>query len=72
MSAMRNANYYEVALVGPDCPNSIPPVYACGYSDQIDCVDAKGFVTVPEGPGLGVTYDWEYIEDNTTSLQTFI
>ncbi|MDE0303599.1 MAG: hypothetical protein OXI87_01760 [Albidovulum sp.] len=71
MSAMRNANYYEVALVGPDCPNAIPPVYACGYSDQIDCVDADGCVAVPEGPGLGVTYDWEFIEANTTSLQTF-
>ena len=27
MSAMRNSNYYEVALVGPDCPNAMPPVY---------------------------------------------
>lgn len=55
MSAMRNSNHYEVALVGPDCPNSIPPVHTCGYSDQIDRVDADGSVTVPEGPGLGVT-----------------
>ena len=27
MSAMRNSNFYEVALVGPDCPNAIAPVY---------------------------------------------
>lgn len=71
MSAMRNTNYYEVALVGPDCPNSIPPVYTCGYSDQLDCVDKDGCVPVPDGPGLGVTYDWEFIEKNTTSVQVF-
>ena len=36
MSAMRNSNYYELALVGPDCPNMVAPVYTCGYSDQLD------------------------------------
>ena len=54
MSAMRNSNFYEVALVGPDCPNAMPPVYACGYTDQLDCIDADGTVGVPTGPGLGV------------------
>ena len=71
MSAMRNSNYYEVALVGPDCPNAVPPVYLCGYSDQIDCVDANGCVPVPEGPGLGVEYDWEFITANRTALSVF-
>jgi L-alanine-DL-glutamate epimerase-like enolase superfamily enzyme len=61
MSALRNSNYYEVALLGPDCPNAVPPVYTCGYTDQIDCVDSAGTVGVPTGPGLGVTYDWDYI-----------
>jgi L-alanine-DL-glutamate epimerase-like enolase superfamily enzyme len=71
MSAMRNTNYYEVALVGPDCPNALPPVYACGYSDQLDCVDADGSVTVPDGPGLGVIYDWEFIRANTRQRHEF-
>lgn len=62
MGAVRNSNWYEVALVGPDCPNSIPPVYACGYSDLIDCIDADGTVPVPDGPGLGVRYDWDFID----------
>lgn len=61
ISAMRNTNFYEVALVGPDCQNMIPPVYACGYSDQLDCIDADGCVPVPQGPGLGVSYDWDFI-----------
>ena len=61
MSAMRNSNYYEVALVGPDCPNMIAPVYKCGYTDQLDCIGKDGCVAVPTGPGLGVQYDWDYI-----------
>jgi L-alanine-DL-glutamate epimerase-like enolase superfamily enzyme len=71
MSAMRNSNYYEVALVGPDCPNAIPPVYACGYSDQLDCVGEDGAVAVPDGPGLGVTYDWDFITAHRTALHEF-
>jgi L-alanine-DL-glutamate epimerase-like enolase superfamily enzyme len=71
MSAMRNSNYYEVALVGPDCPNAIPPVYACGYSDQLECIGADGAVPVPTGPGLGVTYDWDFISRHRTQLHVF-
>ena len=71
MAAMRNTNYYEVALVGPDCPNAMPPVYRCDYTDQLDCVDADGTVPVPTGPGLGVDYDWEWIAANRTALHVF-
>jgi L-alanine-DL-glutamate epimerase-like enolase superfamily enzyme len=71
MSALRNSNYYEVALVGPNCPNAIPPVYLCGYSDQLDCINADGTVAVPQGPGLGVEYDWTFIEKNRKSLHVF-
>jgi len=71
MSAMRNSNYYEVALVGPDCPNMIPPVYTCGYSDQLDCIEQDGCVSVPTGPGLGVDYDWDFIEKNVVWRRRF-
>ena len=71
MAALRNTNYYEVALVGPDCPNAVPPVYACGYSDQLDCVDADGTVPVPTGPGLGVTYDWDFIARHRVNRHVF-
>ncbi|MFC6734238.1 MULTISPECIES: enolase C-terminal domain-like protein [unclassified Haladaptatus] len=64
MAATRNSNYYEMALVGPKCSNTSPPVYLDGYSDQLDTIDSDGMVSVPDGPGLGVTYDWEYIEEN--------
>jgi L-alanine-DL-glutamate epimerase-like enolase superfamily enzyme len=66
IAATRNANYYELALVHPDAQNTQPPVYAGGYSDMIDTIDDDGTVSVPDGPGLGVEYDWDYIEDNQT------
>jgi len=71
MSAMRNSNYYELALVGPDCPNMVPPVYKCGYTDQLDCCGPDGCVEVPTGPGLGVTYDWDYINKNSIAKRVY-
>ena len=71
MSAMRNSNYYELALVGPDCPNMVAPVYTCGYTDQLDCVGSDGCVQVPSGPGLGVTYDWRFIRKNATASRIY-
>lgn len=71
MSAMRNSNYYELALVGPDMPNMVAPVYTCDYTDQLDCVGADGCVSVPDGPGLGVTYDWDYIRKNAVATRVY-
>ncbi len=68
MSAVRNTHLYEMALIGPGMPNAVPPVYACGYSDQPAALDAEGCVPVPDGPGLGVDYDWDFIEGNRTDL----
>ena len=66
MAATRNSNYYELALVHPEVRNPIPPVYTDGYSDYMDAIDDEGRVTVPDGPGLGVSYDWEFISSNAT------
>jgi L-alanine-DL-glutamate epimerase-like enolase superfamily enzyme len=66
IAATRNSNYYEMVWVHPDLPNSHPPIYADGYEDSLYAVDAQGQVAVPEGPGLGVTYDWDYIQRQRT------
>ncbi|MFC6993359.1 enolase C-terminal domain-like protein [Haladaptatus sp. GCM10025707] len=65
MAATRNSNFYELGLVGPEAtiPHAEGPFYAGGYTDSMDAAD-DGTYTVPEGPGLGVTYDWEYIREN--------
>jgi len=51
-------HFYELALVGPDCPTRCA-VYTCGYSDQLDASTRMAAFPVPTGPGLGVDYDWE-------------
>ncbi|GAA0310051.1 enolase C-terminal domain-like protein [Halarchaeum salinum] len=66
IAATRNANYYEMALVHPNAANTTPPVYAGDYEDQFDTIDDDGTVSVPHGAGLGVEYDWDYIEANAT------
>lgn len=71
MASMRNSNYYELALVAPRCGNAVAPVYACGYSDELDGVDADGCFPVPDQPGLGVAYDWDWIKAHTTETHRF-
>ncbi|MBT5810871.1 MAG: mandelate racemase/muconate lactonizing protein [Rhodospirillaceae bacterium] len=71
MAACRNSNYYEVNLVHPKCPNAWSlPIYEGGYSDQLDCIDSDGCVSVPDGPGLGMRYDWDAIK--RTALETIV
>lgn len=64
MAAMRNSNFYEMGLVHPKLPNTSisPPMYSCGYTDELKSIDANGYVEVPKGPGLGVEYDWKGIK----------
>ena len=71
ISMSRNSNYYEVALVGPDCPNAVAPVYLCDYSDQLECIDENGMVKVPDGIGLGISYDWDFIKANRSAHIVF-
>lgn len=66
IAASRNANYYELALVHPECQNTQPPVYKGRYSDMLDTIAEDGTVPVPDGPGLGVEYDWDFIKTNQT------
>jgi L-alanine-DL-glutamate epimerase-like enolase superfamily enzyme len=71
MAAVRNSNFYELGLVHPKAPSTRPPIYADGYSDELDAVDARGRVRVPEGPGLGVAYDWDFIRRHTVERAVF-
>ncbi len=71
MAAMRNSNYYEMGLVHPRVPPFGGPIYKCGYRDGIDAIDENGCVQVPEGPGLGVEYDWDYITRHSTGVTVY-
>ncbi len=71
MAATPNTHFYEMALIGPDMPNAVPPTYGEGYSDQADAVGKDGCVPVPDGLGLGVIYDWDFIQRNRVEVLTF-
>ena len=66
LAAVKNANYYEVVWVHPVMRDSEPPVYKNATITGLDCIDADGMVTVPDGPGLGVEFDWEFITKHST------
>jgi L-alanine-DL-glutamate epimerase-like enolase superfamily enzyme len=66
IAAMRNSNFYEMTLVHPKGPCTSPPIYRCDYRDGLDAIGRDGCVPVPEGPGLGVQYDWEFIRKHRT------
>lgn len=71
MAAMRNSNYHELGLVVPIVGNAAPPVYACAYSDDLEAEGADGCFPVPDGPGLGIQYDWDFVAGHTTQLHRF-
>lgn len=57
-----NINHYEMGLVHPKAPASHNPyLYKGGCRDGLDAIDDKGHVPVPQGPGLGVEIDWDWV-----------
>ena len=73
MASLRNTNFYEIGLVHPKT-SSIGwsmDVYACDYRDALDEVDNQGNVDVPTDPGLGVQYDWKFINKNAINSVNF-
>ena len=70
MAAIRNTNYYEMALVHPKGPATYYPFYR-DYRDGLDAIDKAGCVYPPTGPGLGAELDWEFIERNEVARQEY-
>ena len=60
MSSIRNTNFFELGLVHPNVRTTKAPVYL-GYSDDLDGIDRDGHVFAPDGPGIGVPLDWDWI-----------
>jgi L-alanine-DL-glutamate epimerase-like enolase superfamily enzyme len=72
MAAIHNMNYYEMGLVHPKAPLILqPPVYKGGYRDGLDAIDKDGCVQVPQGPGLGVEYDWDFITKHSKGVVVY-
>jgi len=72
MATIRNANYYELGLVHPRVSQTQAPIYPEGrWLDELDSVDENGCVDVPEGPGLGVALDWDFISAHKSGEAVF-
>lgn len=71
MAAIRNTNYYEMGLVHPKVRGGKAPIYAGDYADGLDAVDRDGCVPVPQGPGLGVIYDWDWIRAHGEQIAVY-
>ncbi len=69
MTSIRNTNYYEMGLINPKSPGTFATIYA-DFRDGLDAIDENGCVYAPEGPGLGVELDWDYIKANETNRYT--
>ena len=72
MSTLRNANYYELGLVHPKVSATQAPIYSeRRWLDELDSVDENGCVELPEGPGLGIELDWDFIESRKSGETVF-
>ena len=65
MTSIRNTNYFEMGLVHPNVATTKSPVYK-DYSDDLNSIDKDGCVEAPNGPGLGVELDWDWIKAHQT------
>lgn len=71
MAAIRNTNYYEMGLLHPKAPASHDPNLFIDYRDELDAVDGNGCIPVPQGAGLGVAINWEWVDRNRTNVVVF-
>lgn len=53
--------YYERGLVAPGIDCDTPPPYLEAICDPLD---ADGYVSVPQEPGMGYRLRWDYIEEH--------
>ncbi len=72
MASIRNTNYYELGLLSPKVKRTKPPIYKDPrYLDEIDSIDERGHVVVPDGPGLGAEIDWEWVKQHEVGVVTY-
>lgn len=62
MSAIRNTNYFEDGLLHPE----VEWMSDQGFTESVEETDDDGTIAVPDGPGLGVDIDWEFVESRQT------
>lgn len=66
IGAIKNCKWYERGLLHPFLNYDEPPAY---LNSIIDPMDKDGFVHLPTRPGLGEDINFNYIENNTLSIE---
>ena len=67
MAAIRNTNFYELAMVGPSRGQAVAPVLRLRLFRQARRRRQGRLLRGSGRPGLGVRYDWDFIEARTRS-----
>lgn len=62
LSAIRNTNYFEKGLVHPE----VAWTASQGFTEDVEAIGEEGAIPVPDGPGLGVEIDREFVETRRT------
>jgi L-alanine-DL-glutamate epimerase-like enolase superfamily enzyme len=68
MAAIRNTNYYEMGLVHPKLGRSANEGFFTNYRDGLDAIDKDGCVPVPDGVGVGVQVNWDWVKRHKVSF----
>lgn len=63
-STLRNSNYFEHGLLHPEV--GFEWYNDQGYVGGVEAIDADGRIPVPDGPGMGVRIDWNFIKECET------
>lgn len=71
IASIRNTNYYELGLVHPNIKQTKAPIYPPEFTDELENVDENGHVVVPQGPGLGVDLNWDYIKAHQVDTMVY-
>ena len=69
MTSIRNTNFYEMGLVHPKLRTYRPDIYI-DYNDNLDGIDKNGNVFAPDGHGIGVDIDWDWVSFHSTDSFT--
>lgn len=62
MSAVRNTNYFEHGLLHPQ----VTWMNHQGFVDPVEVLNPDGTIDIPDGPGMGVEIDWEFVDERAT------
>jgi len=63
-ASRRNAGYFEHGLLHPEV--GFEWYNDQGYVGEVEVIDDDGHVPVPDGPGMGVEIDWDFVEARGT------